>query len=29
MGTPQKPQFGTEKGVMGKIKDVVDPDPSG
>ena len=29
MGTPQKPKFGTEKGVIGKIKDAVDPDSTG
>ncbi len=29
LGEPSKPAFGTEKGVMGKIKDAVDPDPTG
>jgi Mn-containing catalase len=26
MGEPRTPAFGTEKGLMGKLKDAVDPD---
>lgn len=26
MGEPRPPAFGTEKGVMGKLKDAIDPD---
>jgi Mn-containing catalase len=26
LGEPRTPAFGTEKGLMGKLKDAVDPD---